>query len=71
MPDNRSPASSWARPSQHARRLRAFMQATQHDLRQRYWLRVHVFAIATLCLLALWLFSHSLMLLGVDSLALR
>lgn len=72
MPNHRSrTASSWAAPSRHVKRLRTHMDATRHDLRQRYWLRVHVFTIATLCLLALWLFSHSLMLLGVDSLAVR
>lgn len=71
MPNHRSQAASWAVPSRHVKRLRAHMDATRRDLKQRYWLRVHVFAIATLCLLALWLFSHSLMLLGVDSLALR
>ncbi|WP_246099363.1 hypothetical protein [Methylibium rhizosphaerae] len=58
-------------PSLQLKRLRSHMEATRRDLRQRYWLRVHVFTIAALSLLALWLFSHSLMLLGVDSLAVR
>jgi hypothetical protein len=72
MPNHqRSSAASWAAPSLQVKRLRADMQATRRDLKQRYWLRVHVFTIALLCLLALWLFSHSLMLLGIDSLAVR
>lgn len=71
MPNHRLPTAAWAAPSLQVKRLRSHMEATRRDLRQRCWLRVHVFTIAALSLAALWLFSHSLMLLGVDSLAVR
>ncbi|HIV73122.1 MAG TPA: hypothetical protein H9903_19455 [Candidatus Aquabacterium excrementipullorum] len=46
-------------------------QQLREALRQRYWLRLHVAAIALLTLGALWLCSALLMHAGVESLALR
>lgn len=68
---------AWTEP---ARGLRGRGQARgQHltreqlrqDLRERYWLRLHVAMIALLTLGALWLCSAMLMHAGVESLALR
>lgn len=53
------------------RRLHTSRLQLRADLRERYWLRLHVAAIALLTLGALWLCSALLMHAGVDSLALR
>lgn len=48
-----------------------FERHVRRDLRQRRWLRVHSAMIATLTLALAWATTHSLMLAGLDRLALR
>jgi hypothetical protein len=48
-----------------------FERRAGDDRRRRRWLRVQVFALAVVCLLACWLISAALQRAGVGSLALR
>ena len=48
-----------------------FERRVRRDLQQRRWLRVHAALIATLTLGLAWATTHSLMLAGLDRLALR
>lgn len=48
-----------------------FERRVRRDLQQRRWLRVHATLIATLTLTLAWATTHSLMLAGLDRLALR
>lgn len=71
-----TPASrgGWTEPARGRRgqqRLHTSRQQLRAELRQRYWLRLHVAMIALLTLGALWMCSALLMHAGVDSLALR
>jgi hypothetical protein len=61
----------WQAPSANRRRWFGRAAALRSELRQRFWLRAHVFAIAALTLVALALTTLALMHAGVHSLALR
>jgi hypothetical protein len=48
-----------------------FERGIRADLHRRRWVRVHVFFIGLITFGVLWGISHSLMLAGIDSMALR
>ncbi len=55
----------------HQVRLQRFEQAVRADLVARRWLRWHSFLLGTVCFLAAWTMSATLMRAGIDTLALR
>jgi len=55
----------------HQLRVQRFEQAVRADLVARRWLRWHSFLLGTMCFLAAWAMSGSLMRAGIDTLALR
>ncbi len=66
-PDDAMKASTGHRPQSRWRHV----ERLQDHLRERFWLRMHVFLIAALMLVALMLGGAALRLLGVESLAAR
>ena len=55
----------------HQLRLQRFEQAVRADLTARRWLRWHSLLLGTVCFLAAWATSATLMNAGIDTLALR
>ena len=76
-PTTNRPHGTWTEPARglrgrgRARGQHRTREQLRQDLRERYWLRLHVAMIALLTLGALWLCSAMLMHAGVESLALR
>jgi hypothetical protein len=70
-PSARSPGSAWTEPARRLKRLGHLAAMLRHRLRERFWLRLHVFAIALITLGGMWLASALLMQAGIGLLALR
>ena len=76
-PTTNRPHGTWTEPARglrgrgRARGQHLTREQLRQNLRERYWLRLHVAMIALLTLGALWLCSAMLMRAGVESLALR
>jgi hypothetical protein len=70
-PSARSPGTAWTEPAQRLKRLGHLAAMLRHRLRERYWLRLHVFTIALITLGGMWLASALLMQAGIERLALR